>query len=397
MNRDSLSNFISKWKNKYHKNYSFENAIYINSKTKMTVTCHETDYNGNEHGDFEIRPNDLLMGCGCPICGGTKKLTPKDFEEKANYVHNGFFSYIGDYTNSNSKVTVICPFHGSFTVKANNHLSGQNCKKCSHEHITHKITKLPKINASTKKLDTDAIINRAILMYGNKFTYENLKYTANNKKVAVTCHEIDEFGNEHGDFLITPNHFFSGRGCPKCAGNRNLSTEEFIKLSNKCHNNRYTYFKTEYITTHKNVIVTCPIHGDFSVSPANHLRGEGCPYCNSSHLEKEIEDFLNNIGIYHERQYKFKDDIGNLRYDFYLPKENLLIECQGIQHWENVEVFGGYDGFKQRQKNDKIKLDYAKNKNINILYYTHEKYGDFMGEPLLKNVKDVEEVIKSFD
>lgn len=51
------------------KNYSFEKVKYISSQTKIIVTCHNKFSNGKEHGDFEICPDALLQGKGCPICG----------------------------------------------------------------------------------------------------------------------------------------------------------------------------------------------------------------------------------------------------------------------------------------------------------------------------------------
>ena len=41
-----------------------------------------------KHGEFSIRPDCLLTGTGCPYCGGTKKNTTETFIEKAKYVHN---------------------------------------------------------------------------------------------------------------------------------------------------------------------------------------------------------------------------------------------------------------------------------------------------------------------
>ena len=56
--------------NKKHNNfYTYLNTIYINSKTKVTITC-------PIHGNFDQTPNDHLDGCGCPKC---KYATQKTF------------------------------------------------------------------------------------------------------------------------------------------------------------------------------------------------------------------------------------------------------------------------------------------------------------------------------
>ena len=56
-----------------------------------------------------------------------------------------------------------------------------------------------------------------------------------------------------------------------------------------------------------------------------------------------------------------------MSYDFYLEKQNLLIEFQGIQHYEPVEIFGGEKQFKIQQEHDKRKREYAINNNIKLL------------------------------
>lgn len=49
----------------------------------------------------------------------------------------------------------------------------------------------------------------------------------------------------------------------------------------------------------------------------------------------------------------------------------MLIEFQGRQHYESVERFGGSKGFEQRQKNDAIKRDYAKEHGYFLLEIPH--------------------------
>ena len=318
--------FIEKAKKIHGDKYDYSKTVYLDNKKNITATC-------PIHGDFEIRADGFLKGSGCQICGGTKKMTQEEFISKANLVHNNFFTYEHCIFNGvDNKVIVTCPIHGDFEVKANNHLNGVNCKKCRKEKISHKITKLLKINASTKKLNTEEFIKRAKEKYGNKYTYDKVNYVKSNVNVIVTC-------PIHGDFPVTPNHFFGNRGCPKCGKNYQYTTEEFIEKLKEINGNKYTYEKTEYKTTHEPVIVTCPIHGDFINEPSNLLKGQGCPNCLESILEKEIAKILKNNNILFDRQKRF-DWLGRQSFDFYLPEYNIAIECQGIQHFEPVDFAG---------------------------------------------------------
>lgn len=60
------------------------------------------------------------------------------------------------------------------------------------------------------------------------------------------------------------------------------SIEQFIDESKIIHSNYYTYGNSEYIGAEKKLIITCPKHGNFEQTPANHLNGSGCPKCNVS-------------------------------------------------------------------------------------------------------------------
>ncbi len=73
-----------------------------------------------------------------------------------------------------------------------------------------------------------------------------------------------------------------------------------------------------------------------------------------------------NIRWYNEYTFVGCKDIKPLRFDFYLPSYNLLIEFDGIQHTEPVDRFGGYEGFKLIKKHDKIKNRYAKENEIEL-------------------------------
>ena len=49
-------------------NLTYEKTEYKGYNTKVTITCHNKDDNGIEHGDFDISITHLLSGQGCPKC-----------------------------------------------------------------------------------------------------------------------------------------------------------------------------------------------------------------------------------------------------------------------------------------------------------------------------------------
>ena len=48
---------------------------------------------------------------------------------------------------------------------------------------------------------------------------------------------------------------------------------------NKLHNNTYDYSKSVYTKSKGKLIIICPIHGEFTKTPDEHLEGQGCPKC----------------------------------------------------------------------------------------------------------------------
>lgn len=63
-------------------------------------------------------------------------------------------------------------------------------------------------------------------------------------------------------------------------GKKFIDREIFIKESSKVHNNYYSYDKLIYKNLSSKVIITCPVHGDFTQTAQKHLHyGRGCWEC----------------------------------------------------------------------------------------------------------------------
>ena len=381
--------FIEKCKRIHGEKYNIIGE-YVDNKTKIEVFCNKKDLFGNVHGIFTVRPNDLTSNhIGCPKCGGTKKSNTNEWIEKAKYVHNNYFSYEkSEYKGSNNKIIVTCPVHGDFEVKANNHLNGYNCKKCQLEGIKHNITKLPKTNSSTKKLTNDTFIFRAKMIHPN-FDFSKCNYINHKTHVTIIC-------PIHGEFKISPLKLLKGQGCAMCSNNKKLTTEEFIERSKLIHGDLFYYNKCEYISTHKNVILTCKkCNSDFKVLPSNHLHQKhGCPYCNISKLENDMKQFLIEQNIQYEQQKRFKW-LGTQSLDFYLPKYNVAIECQGEQHFKSIDFFGGKEILKLNIERDERKKHLCEENDVKLLYFSN--LGINYPYNVIENKEELLNIIKSFE
>ena len=284
----------------------------------------------------------------------------------------------------------------------------------------------------SKKLTTEAFIEKARKVHGDKYDYSNVEYKGALSKIKIVCpvHGIfeqmaykhinqaqgcskcvnekkkktaEQFIQEaksihgdkydysnteyidaktkvkiicpiHGTFEQTPhNHLSNNQGCPKCNGGIKLSAEEFIQKAKEVHGDKYVYSNVEYKNAHIKVKIICPIHGIFEQLPNAHLNGQECPRCKQSHGEKKIRIYLENNNTVFEEQKKFKN-LGNLSYDFFIPEKKLLIEYNGIQHYKVVDFFGGEKQFRLQKHHDWLKRKFARDNNYNLLTISYKDY-----------------------
>ena len=83
-----LIKFIEESRNKFEDNFSYEKSKYINTMTKLTITC-------REHGDFETVPNEHLSSVygGCNQCYSVRPNTFK-MESYAEIAKQGANLYV---------------------------------------------------------------------------------------------------------------------------------------------------------------------------------------------------------------------------------------------------------------------------------------------------------------
>lgn len=290
-----------------------------------------------------------------------KKLTTSEFIEKARKIHGYKYDYSKvNYKDTKTKVCIICPEHGEFFMKPNKHLSAmQGCPECGKESSRKKQVRLQ-----------EEFIEKCKEVHGDRYDYSKVNYVNNRTKVEIIC-------SIHGSFRQLPIvHLNRVGNCPKCShttGNQ-ISKEEFIKKCREIHGDRYDYSKVNYVNNKTKVEIICPIHGSFYQTPRAHLcKKHGCPYCKESQLERDIRLLLTNNNIKYEYQkswdwlvYKSSQYV-----DYYLPELNLVIECQGKQHFEPSEFFNKDATLEIIQDRDRNKYEKCKEHGYDIIYYSN--------------------------
>ena len=356
--RKTTDEFVAGARLLHKDKFNYKNGVYVNNYTKFPIEC-------PYHGIFWQRPSDHLSGQGCPRCNGGLRLTLNEFITKSNEIHNENYKYdnITDYKNNQTKVPIECRIHGIFLQTPGNHLCGKGCPKCKNEKL--------KIIKQSNIFD---FICKANVKHNYNYNYEKYVYVDAHTDGIVTCNAC------HRDFMQSPNIHLSGSGCPHCYGNLRLTKDEFVRRAMNTHGN-YDYTNFNYINANTKGTMICSKNHIFEQTPSKHLQGQGCPLCKSSKGELKIISFLHTHKIEFKSQKTF-DDCRNpktchkLKFDFYVPSKNLLIEYDGRQHF-NVGLYSWNDTtLKYTQYNDWVKTYYAKKNNIDLLRISYMEFNN---------------------
>ena len=229
--------FIERARQVHGDRYDYSKVDYKKSSEKVCIIC-------PEHGEFWQIPNNHWSGHGCPKCNKAKKLDTESFIKKAKEKHGLIYDYSKvKYINSNTKVEIICPIHGSFWQTPAHHLYGNKCPKCFGTH----------------RKTTEEFIEKAKEVHGELYDYSETEYGKNYlDPVKIIC-------KIHGPFWQTPVHHINNKcGCPKC----NRSHGEAF-LANYFDNNGIKYEENFIVNVPKEIRPTGIIKIDFYLPKYN--------------------------------------------------------------------------------------------------------------------------------
>lgn len=295
-----------------------------------------------------------------------RRKTTNEFIEAAMQKHPEFDYSETRYIDKYTKVKIICPIHGAFEIIPRNFFRYKHgCGKCGQ-----------KLNT------TDVFIEKCIKKYGTKFSYTKVNYINSTTNVTITC-------PIHGDFEITPADFLRKEyGCPKCAKNYQLTTDDFINRSLKVHGNKYDYSKSIYVNKNTKVCIICPEHGEFWQKAEDHYLGHGCFACKlksqTKLLEKLKRSFPNETFTWEYTN----TWLGKQRIDICLEKYCVGIEYDGQQHYFPMNYFGGERSFKEQVEADALKNQKCKENGFTLFRVKYD-YSDEDFYNLCVNIKEI--------
>ena len=256
--RKTTKEFVEQAKSLHVDKYDYSKVEYVNNSTKVCIIC-------PIHGEFWQSPANHLKGKGCPKCCGKNKTT-EEFIEQARRVHGGKYGYSKvEYTTCDTKICIICPKHGIFWQRPNDHLNGKGCPTCARL-----------ATSEAHKDDKQAFVEKAQAIHGDYYCYDLVDYVSSQVPVCIIC-------PIHGEFWQTPNTHLTGSGCRRCY-NDSLK----VLVFGVGVNDTYQAHKTEAYRRWRHVLYRCYCEDFLNGHPTY----KGCYVCEEwKHFSKFNEWF----------------------------------------------------------------------------------------------------------
>lgn len=291
------------------------------------------------------------------------KKSYRDIDAVRNYIYDicgdEYLVLGGDPVNSKSKIEM---YHTKcdhvWLVQVGSFINdGRRCPNCF----------------GTKKQSIEDLKRRCAQIHGNFYNIIDATGYKNNKSIIIVKHEICGY-----EYKVSVQNFLNKKSkCPKCSGKVKLTIEEIKK---RCH----SIYSDDYTP----IIDQIPVNGRSKIKMRHNVCGNewiasvsniiyqntGCPFCKMSRGERDIKKYLELNNIEHRIEYRFKECryIRPLPFDFYLPKHNICIEYDGVQHFKSIDFFGGDVSLIRNKKVDQIKSEFCSKNKILLLRIKYE-------------------------
>lgn len=320
---------------------------------------------------------------------------------KAHFVNKGYnFTKMGDsfnvfvedlFSSSRCKIKMQCDYcnnvyettYATYVLgrKKSNKDACKNCAPLKATEINKERHKKIKFKRAREICETK---NYTLLTKEEEYTSANMIIYYDCPKHGVRKSFLDNFIRGHGCFLCARESIVAN------LRNEIIEVKNFIESIN---NNKLLNPEEYKNASERNLKIKCGLCGEIFITSYSNYKLHGvtkCRHCSkkASSGESIVASFLNKNKINFEREKRFDDcrDKKPLPFDFYLTNYNVCIEYDGIQHYEPAFTDGS---FEMTKRHDKIKNEYCKNNNIELIripYYEKENIYNILTDKLLNKV-----------
>ena len=117
--------WLTRFRQVHGDRYDYSETVNVRTTENISISC-------TEHGPFMQRPQAHAKGAGCPRCCASFPDTQESVVAKFVATHGDRYDYSKvKYVDSQSRVTIICREHGEFEQKPSNHVMGKGCRHCA--------------------------------------------------------------------------------------------------------------------------------------------------------------------------------------------------------------------------------------------------------------------------
>jgi len=190
---------------------------YKGNKNKI-LHKHSCDY------EWEVSPNSILKGSGCPKCAGVAKKTHEEYSQEVLDKHNGEIEVVGEYKNDRTKILHRHSCGYEWEVLPNSILRGIICPECGRV----------KIENSQRKTHVQYVKEVLEVHSGNIEVIEG--YVNNHTKI-LHWHKICNH-----KWKMRPLHTLKGHGCPICKEPKGeYKIANVLNKYGMCYEQQYTF------------------------------------------------------------------------------------------------------------------------------------------------------------
>lgn len=402
----------------YDKNgYLKPDHVTPGSKLKVWWKCSANDCGFGCIHRWNAVINDRVRGSGCPHC--SNKFPNPCFHKCLAYLQpniakqwdeekNGDLKPEHFTSHSNKKIWWKCEINDcgfgcihSWKTTIQNRTSGKGCPYCSSKGSTPKFC----IHKSLKYL-YPSISEQWDDEKNGKLKPED--FTPGSSTKAWWKCKVDScgYGCVHS-WNTTIASRTQGSGCPHCSNqHKQLCFHRSLKYLFPTIASEWDYekngdLKPENVTHGSNYKVWWKClqnskHNWETIISSRTGNESGCPKCNRSQMERNIEMTLEKLETetftwkIQNRIFNTRQVIPPLELDVYLQvisndqRYFVGIEMDGKQHFQSVEHFGGDAGLIYTKERDVRKTTICEEKNIHLLRIGYDVKHEFYHEILIK-------------
>lgn len=229
-------------------------------------------------------------------------------------------------------------------------------------------------------------LERAREVHGYKYVYPELS-----EKIRLTDKIVVEY--KGSCYKQSVNKHLKGKSPEKAIQKK--TTLDFIEEAKKIWEDKYDYSLVEY-TGALNLVKIIYDGVVYEQRASSHLEGLAPEFRKNQEVilkemirdsDREGEDEIESFLIKYKIKYQKHIRVAGVEFDFYLMELRTAIQFDGIQHFEVLERFGGYDTYLKICDLDLNLEKYCEEHFINIIRIRYDSLEDTY-DILWKNLKN---------